>query len=70
MKTATQNVTVDMSGTALGVMGPAGDRTMVRRTTDGRFAVLTVAAPHRVIKVFGDQWAARSYNAAIHGEQL
>lgn len=68
MKTI-NGMTVVMDEVALGVMGGPEDRTMVRRTTDGRFVVMPVKAD-RIIRVFSDQWSARKYNAAIHGETL
>jgi hypothetical protein len=60
--------TIVMDEPALGVMGPAGDRTMVRRTTHGRFVVMSLAG--RIIRVFTESWKARAYNAWIHGERL
>lgn len=63
-------INILMDESALGVMGPRDNRTMVRRATNGKFVVMTVAAPHRVIKTFDDAMHARHYNAKIHGERL
>lgn len=62
-------VKVNFDGACLGVMGEAGDRTVVRPTTCGQYAVIE-AATGRIIKVFADSYTARQYNAAIHGESL
>lgn len=65
-----KGIKVNMDGECLGIMGPSDNRTVVRKTTDNRFVVMTAAKPYRVIKAFADSMHARRYNAAIHGETI
>lgn len=60
---------INWDGEALGVFSAGSDTTVVRKTTDGKFAVLT-AKPVRIIKTFDNALAARRYNFAIHGHKL
>ena len=56
---------------AVGVHRDGG--TMVKETTDGRFAVVgtkPAAGVLRLVKVFADKLHARRYNFAIHGDKL
>lgn len=59
---------IDMIGPALGVCVGIRQTTVVRKTTDGRFAVLT--SKMTLIKIFKDEIHARRYNFAINGQQL
>lgn len=62
---------IDWNDTCLGMWKGDGETTIVRRTTDGRFAVIRVSDGEiRTIKVFADLIHARRYNFAIHGDSL
>ncbi len=63
------NVQIDWNGECLGAWMGHEETTIVRRTTDGRFAVVA-AATKRIIKIFADCLHARRYNFAIHGDRL
>ena len=59
-------VRVDFSGECLGCYGREGERTVVRHTACGRFAVLTARKPYRIIKLLDTERHARAYNVKIH----
>ena len=62
---------IDTSKGSVGVYGPPEDRTAVFPTRDGRWVVAALPSL-RIIKVFppDQQWRARQYNVALHGERL
>lgn len=60
---------INWNGEALGVFAAGADTTVVRKTTDGRFAVID-ATEKRIIQIFENLLAARRYNFAIHGASL
>lgn len=64
---STMSVDVIMDGECLGCH--RAGKTCVRKTADNRFAVISTTRP-RLIKVFSDEWHARRYNFAIHGDTL
>lgn len=64
---ATESAEVIMDGMSCGCHRLGG--TVVRKTTDGKFAVIKDRGT-RLIKVFGDRLQARRYNFAIHGDNL
>lgn len=64
---AKESAEVVMDGEALGVHKPG--QTCVRRTKDGRFAVIKTVGD-RLIKVLPNALQARRYNFAIHGDRL
>lgn len=68
-KTATVTLT---DSPAVGVHRDGG--TMVKETTDGRFAVVSIkpaaGGSLRLVNVFAEKLRARRYNFAIHGDKL
>ena len=62
-----ESATVIMDGMSCGCHRLGG--TVVRQTTDGKFAVIADKGT-RLIKVFADRLQARRYNFAIHGDSL
>ena len=62
-----ESVEVEMDGMAAGV-SPARI-TCVRRTTDGRWAVIACAG-HKLYKILADRLHARRYNFSMHGLNL
>jgi hypothetical protein len=63
------SVIIKMTGGAMGVCRGVLGATVVRETTDGRFAVVA-AKGHRLFRVFDDPLHARRYNFAIQGQRL